>query len=99
VGACLVRVKTSCDEVIDPSWNPLTRPAPADEDAVAGPLPKGGEGWAFTQTFTVLRGPGCRGLHEGGFSPTGLGMEPDNLARVTHVLEGFRSGSQVVTSR
>jgi hypothetical protein len=41
-GVC---VKTPYDEAFDPGWNPLTRPAPADEDAVAGhPLPQGREG-------------------------------------------------------
>jgi hypothetical protein len=62
VGAYLVNVKTSCDEVIDPSWDPLTRPAPPDEDAVAEhPLTQGGEGWVFTQTVIAPRGPVCRG--------------------------------------
>jgi hypothetical protein len=47
-GVC---VRASYDEAIDPGWDPLTRPAPADEGAVAGhPLPQGGEG------------PGVRGL-------------------------------------
>ena len=41
-GACAT---TSYDEVIDRGRDPLTRPASADEDAVAGhPLPQGGEG-------------------------------------------------------
>ena len=43
--------------------------------------------------------PGALGGYGRGFSPTGLGMETDNLARVTHMLEGFRSESQVATSR
>jgi hypothetical protein len=38
------------DGVIDPGWDPITRPAPADEDAVAGhPLPQRGEGRVITQ--------------------------------------------------
>jgi hypothetical protein len=43
--------------------------------------------------------PSAPGGSVRGFSPTGLGMETDNLARVTHMLEGFRSESQVATSR
>jgi hypothetical protein len=45
-GVC---ARASRDEVADPGRDPLTRPAPADEDAVARhPLPQRGEGWAFT---------------------------------------------------
>jgi len=37
-------------------WHPLTRPAPADEDAGAvHPLPQGGEGWVY---FLSLPGLG-----------------------------------------
>jgi beta-glucanase (GH16 family) len=44
--------KGSHDEVTDPGRDALTRPAPADEDAIAGhPLLQGGEGWVFTQTL------------------------------------------------
>jgi hypothetical protein len=51
-GAC---EKTSCDEVTDPGRDPLTRPAPADEDVVAvHPRPQGGEGWAFMQPLLRL---------------------------------------------
>jgi hypothetical protein len=46
-GSFGVCVKTPYDEAFDPGWNPLTRPASADEDALAGhPLPQGGEGEA-----------------------------------------------------
>jgi beta-glucanase (GH16 family) len=52
IAAPASRYKAWHDEVIDPGRHPLTRPAPADQDAVAGhPLPQGGEGWAFTQTL------------------------------------------------
>ena len=48
-GVC---VKTLYGEVTDPGRDPLTRPAAAGENAVAGhPLPQGGEGWAFTLSF------------------------------------------------
>ena len=40
--------------------DPLTRPAPADENAVAGhPLPQGGEGWLI-----IFMVSGCRGRYD-----------------------------------
>ena len=52
--AVRVGVKISYDAVIDPRYDPLTRPAPADENAVAvHPLPQGGEGWVFTQALSA----------------------------------------------